>query len=222
MASKLSLRDKINLFRPPCPPSTIVATKRSKLADTLKKLQDCGTFSLAVDSEEFDIRIDECERYDDSAPTATATAAIIESDAKLRNTEDGSDSDDNCTSKQEDSEQFAGAPEPSELVLCCSEITASHCTDGASKSKNSENFLAQRALHSVDLTKLVRTRCYANCKRECIDRVGLIAIAKLRYFVWFERTGMKRSQADRLEAIYALVIQGGSIGSHCCCSWRRQ
>jgi hypothetical protein len=48
-------------------------------------LWDVFLFKKDVDSEEVDIRIDECERYDDSATTANDSDGIIESDANLQN-----------------------------------------------------------------------------------------------------------------------------------------
>jgi hypothetical protein len=221
MASKLSLREKLNHLRS-LSASSANTRKRSKLAETFKKLQECGTFSMfkkSIDSEEVEIRIDTCEDLENDSSAVTAD---VEDDRNIQNSmmfdylygssseseddndsEGGSDDSDGGDS-EEDSERIATAPDPSELVLCCSEIN-SRCANGASASWNDEVFLAQRALHSVDLGKLMQARCYANCQRECIEQVGLNAIGKLRYFVWFERCGMKRSQKDRLEAIYELV-----------------
>jgi hypothetical protein len=105
---------------------------------------------------------------------------------------DGSDSSDSSDS-EDDKDQYIVAPDPSELVLCCTDIK-SHKTDGESAAFNSENFLSQRALHSVDLCKLSQAKCQFNCRKECIEHVGLAAIKKLRSRIWFERGGKRRSQ----------------------------
>lgn len=184
MASKLSLQEKFNRIRPQS-----ASAKSSKIGDNLKKLQECGSFSLfrkSVASDEVEIEFDGGDRKqcDDSASVATDDE--LKSDANLQNNimfdymyGNSSESEGGSESEENDSEQFAVAPEQSELVLCCSEIK-SQSTDGGSTSKNSEMFLAQRALHSVDLGKLMQTRCHASCKRNCIERVRLTAIGKLR------------------------------------------
>lgn len=111
--------------------------------------------------------------------------------------EDGSDED-------EDDEQ-APAPDPSELLLCCDSFSSSSVVDKVSSRSLTDEMLADRAVRSADLELLMQCTCNSACQRQCIERVGFTALAKLRYFVWYESSGQKRSRARRSEAIDQVV-----------------
>jgi hypothetical protein len=116
--------------------------------------------------------------------------------SKKKEKKSSSDSDD---SESRDHPQYSKRPHPSQLVFCGTSTSKSN------PRSNSAADLSRRACLNVDICKLAQCRCYDNCKRKCIDRVRLTAVAKLRYFVWYEREGKERAQSDRHDAIYDLV-----------------
>jgi hypothetical protein len=65
--------------------------------------------------------------------------------------------------------------------------------------------LADRAVRSADLELHMQCTCNASCRHQCIDLVGFTALSKLRFFVWYESSGQRKSRERHVKAKEELV-----------------